>query len=343
MKHKTIVSLILPLALALLSWSCKDDDFFLSLDEEMEFTCPLDSTSEYILVIGDVQEYTMHAEYARKQYKQTMDWVYAMHRKGYTIDAILQTGDLTNDNEKWQYEVFEYYTKKVAQQVLYVPIIGNHDYSWGANSIISDHHDTLFSRYAQFANTKDHIVAYYEQGRMENVIVKTMVRDQPFYILAIEFGPRPDVLQWASAYVCTHPDDQFLLMTHEYLSRKGERLDDANSYGVRQFGTSPASSPETIWHQLVYPNNNIRCVLCGHNGFSQHIYTTNKAGRQVPQLLFNLQYLPHGGDGYIQLWELPQGSREVRVRTIDTFCNQQYSDSLDEVFNAERANYIFEM
>lgn len=339
---KNILSLIPLLALALLSWSCKDDDFFRSLDEEMEFTCPLDSTSEYILVIGDIQDYTYDAKLARNQFRQTMDWVYAMHRKGYQIDAILQTGDLTNNDERWQYEVFEYYTKKVAEQVLYVPIIGNHDYSWGDNSIISDHYNTLFSDYTKFTNTQEHVVAYYEQGRMENIIVRTNVQGRTFYILAIEFGPRPDVLQWASAFVSTHPNDSFLLMTHEYLSRNGERVKDGGSDGLRQFAGQPASSPETIWQQLIYHNDNIRCVLCGHNGFSQRIFTPNAAGREVPQLLFNLQYLPHGGDGYIMVWELPKGSRTIKARTISTFTNEVYSDSVDEIFNPERANYDFE-
>lgn len=339
---KNIFSLIPLLVLALLSWSCKDDDFFHSLDEKMEFTCPLDSTSEYILVIGDIQDYTYDAKLARKQFRQTMDWAYAMHRKGYQIDAILQTGDLTNNDEKWQYEVFEYYTKKVAEQVLYVPIIGNHDYTWGANSIINNRQDTRYNQFTHFANLEEHVVKYYEEGRLENIIVKTTVHSRPFYILALEYGPRPDVLQWAAAFVSTHPDDEFLLMTHEYISRQGQRINDAGSDGIRQFSGQPATSPETIWQQLVFPYNNVRCVLCGHNGFSQRLFTPNAAGREVPQILFNLQYLPNGGDGYIMVWELPKGSRMVKARTISTFTNEVYSDSLDEIFNPERANYDFE-
>jgi len=342
-KNNKLLLYIILSVLPLLGWGCKDEDFFQSIDETMAFTCPLDKESEYLLVIGDIQDYTYHAEYARVYFKQTMNWVYAMHREGYQIDAILQTGDLTNDDEEWQYRVFDYYTKKIAEQVLYVPMVGNHDYTWGKNSIIKDHHDTKFTNHTQFERTLTNVVAMYEQGRMENIIVRTTIKGNPFYIISIEFGPRPDVLHWASSFVTTHPNDQFLLMTHEYLSRYGERLVDGNSDGIRQFGESPASSPETIWQQLVYPNDNIRCVLCGHNGFSQHIFAKNEAGREVPQLLFNLQYLPHGGDGYIMVWELPKGSNVVKARTINTFSNQQYADSLDEVFNAERANYDFEL
>ena len=70
------------------------------------FTCDLDMDSEYILVVGDIQEYTMDEKLANNYFVPTHNWIRGMNLMGYQIDCVLQTGDVSNNNEDWQYAYF---------------------------------------------------------------------------------------------------------------------------------------------------------------------------------------------------------------------------------------------
>lgn len=87
----------------------------------------------------------------------------------------------------------------------------------------------------------------------------------------------------------TFSGERFILMTHEWLSAQGIRL-NAGTHAQLQFeGYSSYSTPEEIWNLLVKDNDNIVCVLCGHEkNFSCCYVSENNCGRKVPQIMFNL-------------------------------------------------------
>lgn len=114
-------------------------------------------------------------------------------------------------------------------------------------------------------------------------------------------------------------------MTHEFLTGKGERI-SSSSYTSQQLKNTTWNSPEQVWQQLVKDNDNIFCVLCGHNGFFTYLMSDNASDRSVPQILFNLQYLENGGDGWVQLWEFPQNSDSVNVILYNTLRREWKSD-----------------
>lgn len=288
----------------------------------------LEEDSEYIVVIGDIQEYTAGKGYD-VYYGSTLNWILSQYMLGANIKCILQVGDITNNNTKEQYNVFYRYTLPIAQYIPYVACIGNHDYTWNSQAKINGRRQTLFSDYTSFESIDSLVVARFESGRMENIVVKNHIAGKPYYILSLEFGPRTEVLEWADEYVKRNKNCRFILMTHEFLSHKMERIAD-NSTAELQFQNTSWSTPEQVWQDLVKENDNIVCVLCGHNGFSAHIYSENSVGRLVPQILFNLQYQPNGGDGLIQLWQFPHNSDTVYINTYSTILQQWYAD--DEAY-----------
>lgn len=307
------------------------------------FGCRLDTAAEYIVVLGDIQEYTYRAKWANRYYMPTVNWIRSMaNLHHYHIDCVLQTGDLTNNNEGWQYGYFEDYTKALAAEQLFITVPGNHDYDWHGEQI-TDRTTSGVTRYASFHNTTQHIEAQYEVGRIDNAIYRNTIHGHRYDIIALEYGPRPKVLEWANDYVKSHPEHKFILMTHEFLVSDGWRVTNGWSSAEKQFSTIPYSTPEDVWQKLVYDNDNIRCVLCGHNGFSRQFYTPNAAGRDVPQILFNLQYLPHGGDGYLQLWKIPISMDSVEVKVYNSLTNELYSDSIDEKFDYHKAHFKFKL
>lgn len=285
----------------------------------------LNLDSEYIVVIGDIQEYTHYREY-NVYYAETMSWIYSQYHLGAKIKCVLQVGDLTMNNLPAQYDTFYKYTYPVAALLPYIACIGNHDYTWNADAEIVDRNNTLFSQYVSFNSTEKKIVHRFEEGKMENIVVEINIDGSPVYFLVLEFGARSEVVEWAADYVRKNKDKKFVLLTHEFLSSAGERI-SSNSYAERQIRNSSWSSPEDIWVKLVKNNDNIVCVLCGHNGFSQQLYSKNDSGRMVPQILFNLQYQSNGGDGLVQLWEFPCGKDSVNVEIYNTRWMEPFVDS----------------
>lgn len=317
--------------------------------EEFEYTyknifnVDLDPDSEYIAVIGDIQEYTMDGNLAHDYLMPTSNWLRSMYKKGYKIDCILQTGDISNNNKDWQYRYFWDTTKDLANEVLYITAIGNHDYEWSSLSQIDDRQSSRLSTYCGFPLTRQHVEAYFEADRMDNVVVRTSIRNEQYDILVLEFGPRPEVIAWAKKYVESNKDRKFILLTHEFLVSPppGHRVSNGWSDAERQFKTIPATTPQYIWDEIVYPNDNVRCVLCGHNSFSLQFYEKNATGRLVPQILFNLQYVKNGGNGLVQIWRIPKQDGEIDVKVYNTVTNEVYRDSIDDQFNWHNTEFHF--
>ena len=287
-----------------------------------------DMTSEYIVVIGDIQEYTANPD-LMPYYEATVQWIYSQYMQGMDIKCVLQVGDLTTGNQENCYQSFYNVTSMLAEEIPYVACIGNHDYAWDENGKIKDRDATFFSHYAAFPLMETAIVDRFEEGRIENVVVENYIDGYPYYILALEFGPREEVVNWANHYVRNHKSRKFILMTHEYLTQSGERISD-KSDAEAQFLNTTYSTPEMLWEQLVKYNDNIAWVLCGHNGFYSHRMSMNAYGRDVLQVLFNLQYQRNGGDGMIQLWEFPQEQDTATVRIYNTI-NRQWLTEENEV------------
>lgn len=281
----------------------------------------LNRESEYFVVFGDIQEYTVNDK-TIYYYDRSVDWIINQLNAKAKIVNILEVGDVTWSNTSQQWQLFYNSTKRIAERIPYFVCTGNHDYTWDTSSKIHERTSTLINDYSHFPLSDSKIKAYYFSYSLENYVAQ-LSDSQKTNLLVLEFGPREEVVEWANEYVQSHPDEKFIMMTHEWMTRYGERI-SVGSWAETQFsGYSSYSTPEHLWQSLVKPNNNIICVLCGHNGFTGKYFSQNTTGRDVPQILFNLQYQENGGNGYLQLWEFPQGSDSVNIRVYDTI-NQSW-------------------
>ena len=319
------IKVILMLVIVFTGISCGNysDDFpdFTSEDTVLK------DGSEYIVVLGDIQEYTDN-KYYYPYFEATMEWIYNQISLGKNIKCVLQTGDITWANQHYQYDVFYRYTYPVALEIPYIACPGNHDYSF-SNGLIKNRYSTLFSQYTSFEKVNQLIVDRFEEGRMENIIVKNEINGERIDIISLEFGARTEVVEWARQHIQNNPEIHYIILTHEFLYGKGDIVPDQDSYAhiwISGEHTS-YSSPMYIWNNLIKDNNNIVCVLCGHNGFSVQRFTRNSFGREIPQILFNLQYQDNGGDGWVQLWEFPKDSDFANVNTYNTITRKYHSDS----------------
>lgn len=280
----------------------------------------LHSDSRYIAVFGDIQVYfnsTVNMQY----YEGSLQWI-LNHND--CIRFIMHTGDVTDNNYISQWESFSTITEPYTDRVPFYTCIGNHDYICNASNIWNHRDSTHFSEYVGFPSTVSHIEAYYETGHYENVLVReSLFGDDTVNLLILELNPRIQVVAWADSLVKTIPNSNIILITHRYISANARR------YNNLLYITDSLSTPsQYVWENLVYPNDNIRCVLCGHiSSLSRVLYSENAVGRIVPQIEFNIQKLPHGGDGVIELWEFDRKG-DCYVRVYNTHTEQFVNDTL---------------
>lgn len=289
-------------------------------NSESDYDKNLNVSSSYLVVFGDLQNYTTgrFIDY----YSQSCNWIRNQYDEGINISCILQVGDVTQNNTDAQWTIFRKVSDTLSTVIPFFVCIGNHDYTWSSAKIFNRSNSRI-NKYAHFALSDERIIAYYSEGDLSNYIAQLDFKDN-LGLIVLEFGPRKEIVDWVDRYVNQHPDQRFILLTHEWLNSEGQRISNGSDSELQLKGYSSYSTPEEIWNQLVWPNDNIACVICGHAGFYSTLFTENCLGRQVPQILFNLQYLINGGNGLIQLWELPAGSSVVKIRIYDTMNQTWY-------------------
>lgn len=319
----------------LITGCTQDDDIHLPilLPETDVISDSSEQGNEYIAVFGDIQEYTKN-DVLIDYYNKSNNWLDSSFFKPNNLKAVIEVGDITWQNRDFQWQLFFNSTQRFAEKVPYYVCTGNHDYDWITGNKIANRNSTLINKYANFFSTRSTIVDFYEGQSLENYVAKVSICNDDLYLLVLEFGPREEVVNWAISFVQSHPDNRFLLLTHEWLTRGGERISSKSTAEAQFKGYSSFSTPEQVWQRLVYPNDNIWCVLCGHNGFCKMLCSENQAGRNVAQILFNLQYQDNGGNGLIQIWEFDSEESTVSIRIYDTLHNEWY-DSEETSFSIQ--------
>lgn len=286
---------------------------------------PVDTSSVYIAVFGDIQ-YLTYNKNDVAIYNKSVDWLMDRINDGLHINCVLYTGDITMTNKPYQWSHFLNSTSLLARQVPVVAMTGDHDYTWEDGRHIQDRNSTLVNDYLQFPSTTPRIVARYEEGHLENIVVENSIHGQRLDLLVLEFAPRQEVVSWADAWVKAHPDHHFILMNHEYLEKDGGIRTDHLKCQLRLPDTNYLT-PEQLWDSLVRCNDNIRCVLCGHVA-SLYALTlrNNDFGREIPQIEHNIQAEAYRFDNWLMMWEFPADSDSARVFVYNTRTGRCYQD-----------------
>lgn len=283
----------------------------------------LADSADRIVILGDLQTMVYYSE-NNSCLEQTAAWIGAqLHHYPGVMRAVLQTGDITETNAEWEWRTFHSAFMGIGSKIPLIICTGNHDYDWLRTSDhfegINDRSSTLLDRFAPSPAAETAVVARFHHSSVCNAVYRITFAGRPLYLLVLEFGPRREVVEWAFNVVRSHPEERFILLNHEFLKSDGDLTYGPWSHAFFQWIDGNYVSPDKLWEQLIYPNDNIRAIVCGHNGFCRLRLTPNASGRQVPQVMFNLQYQPRGGDGLIMLWkDIPGDSVEVTVYNVLT-------------------------
>lgn len=276
-----------------------------------------------VAVLPDTQHYSQR--YPDTFLAQTR-WL-AENRESRNIAWALHLGDITNRNTRAEWENASRALKVLDDANLpYAFCPGNHDYSTGGGcrdrtTLLNDY--LPVSRYrsrATFGGTFDR-----EPDRMENSFHLMSAGERRFLILALEFGPRAEVVRWANEVARKHADREAILITHAFIYYDDTRYDwkkygpkqrwNPHVYGVAKATKDDVSDGEELWENLVAKHENFVLTLNGHvleDGLGR-VITRTPAGRDVPQVLVNYQMRPRGGDGWLRLLEFGRDGKSVQV------------------------------
>jgi predicted phosphodiesterase len=276
-----------------------------------------------VAILPDTQNYSEHFP---ETYAAQTQWL-AENQQKRNIACVLHLGDVTNRNSvpEWQNAVAAMKTLDNAQLPYFI-VPGNHDYSQSGSC---QNRETLFTEFfpkALFAK-RSHFGGTYdrEPERMENSFHRFEAGGLKFIVLALEFGPRKDVLRWANEIVAKHPDRSAILITHAYLYSDDSRYDwksleakqnwNPHSYPVAKATADDVSDGAELWDTLVSKHPQFLFTFNGHvlNDGLGRLTTKSPTGRDVHQILVNYQMRPKGGDGWLRLLEFKADKATVEV------------------------------
>lgn len=310
---------------ALLNWgssSARAEDPYVDavlLDGEPP---PMQPGSFSIAVLPDTQNYS---ERFPDTYLAQTNWI-VENQQARNIACVLHLGDITNNNTPEEWRNADRAMRVLDGKLPYFLVPGNHDYSDGGGcqdrtTLLNDYFPVAkFRELSTFGGTYDK-----EPHRLENSFHLFSAEERRFLVLALEFGPRRDVVRWANEVVAQHKDRATILITHAYMYYDDTRYDwkkygkdqswNPHDYPVAGATGDDVLDGEELWAGLVSRHENFILTVNGHvlrDGLGR-LTSTTPTGREVHQMLVNYQMRPNGGDGWMRLLEFRPDRRTMQV------------------------------
>jgi len=273
---------------------------------------PLVDGAFTVAVLPDTQ---LYSEKYPQTYRAQTEWILE-NRRARNIAAVLHLGDITNHNTPDEWKNASAAMAVLDGQIPYFLVPGNHDYSerGGCRDRTTRMNEYFpvdrFRSLSNFGGTYDK-----EPERIENSFHTFTAAGRKFLVIALEFGPRQDVVRWANEVVAQHRDHEAILITHAYMYFDETRYDwkqhgpkqswNPHSYPVAAATGDDVLDGEELWTELVSRHENFILTLNGHvlrDGLGR-LTSRTPAGRDVHQMLVNFQMRPNGGDGWLRLLE----------------------------------------
>jgi hypothetical protein len=298
-----------------------------------------------IAVLPDTQNYAW--KYPDLYTAQTK-WI-ADNVKSHNIPMVLHLGDITqhNTNEQWQAARAAHDLLKGKVPCAIAP--GNHDLGLGGKANSRESGMTKFFPLAEFKQWPSFGGVYdQEPDRTENNYHRFEAGGRKWLVIALEFGPRNDVLRWAGDVAKKYSDHSAILITHAYLRPDDTRYDrrvkiqvkgKESNKGLDNYALSKAAGGfndgEDIWQKLVSQHANFFLVISGHVCVTGRRTDTGKHGNTVHQMVVDYQNQEKGGNGFLRLLQFAADGKTIRA--ID------YSPSLDQPSSIPNTDFTLEL
>ena len=297
----------------------------------------IDPGSFTMILLGDPQQYVA-VTVNQPLLELCTAWI-ADNVDNLKIKAALCTGDIVGENEsihitgnnQTSREMWEAASKAFARLDNIVPYmfsLGNHDYGYHSAENESTHFPEYFPFERNRAWRKLYVSAMPNRNGIHSLENIAFEFKDPHWgsvlIITSEYHPRDEVLEWAKQLAAsdTYKNSKVIFMTHSYMEIGN------NAPLVKGENCFPGNDGIQIWEKLLHPSANINLLICGHwcvanEKFADNVgyrIDKNSAGRNVHQMMFNVQTLgggwtSNGGDGWLRILEFMPDGKTIKVRT----------------------------
>ncbi|MBT8044705.1 MAG: metallophosphoesterase, partial [Verrucomicrobiae bacterium] len=289
-----------------------------------------------VAVIPDTQYYSQKDANA-PIFTEMTQWL-AAHRDERNIKLVLHVGDIVQDNEDRQWQNAKKSMQVLDGKIPYVLAVGNHDLGRNARS-----RKTMLNQYFKISDNplnEKMLGGVFKQGELENAWYHFRHNGWEAIIFSLEFGPREEVVNWANQVAAKHADKAMILVTHEFIDQESTLSSDDGlpRRTTRETTNNPHKYPiskqakvhcgEELWQAFVSKYPNFRLVVNGHykpfervgNNRLRHVHDLTsvhrsdslKEGHHTHQMLFNAQWAPRGGHGWLRLLEFQPDGKTVK-------------------------------
>lgn len=285
-----------------------------------------------IIVLPDTQIYSQ--SYPEIFISQAQ-WIVDM-AEDLNIRLVLHAGDVVNQGARSE---SQWQNAKAAIDIIDqagIPCfiaIGNHDYNDEAQTRNSAKFNEYFGLERYLG--KPWFGGAFEPGKADNVYGFIEAGGRRYLVLALEFGPRRAVLQWANEVVAQYPDHEVIVVTHCHMYTDNTPMGQGHYWNPKDYGVGyDAHDGEGIWQEFLRRHPNVRFVLSGHvlnSGVGRRI-DVGDHGNLVYQILANYQMRPYyGGEGFLRIMTFRPAEGVVEVQTYSPHFDR-YLTEPDQTF-----------
>ena len=274
-----------------------------------------------IVALPDTQ---LYAKLFPKIFESQTQWI-VDNKDTRNIVFVLHEGDVTNENWKEQWDNADKAMSILDGKVPYAIAIGNHDMGPSGNTI--GRKTVLFNKHFGVARfEKEPWYGGHYGDNNDNSFYLFKAGGMKFLIIALEFGPRDKVLDWANDVVSQHKDRRTIVLTHCYLTAGNKRI-TGNMPGSPPTYPCKGNDGEQIWQKFARKHANIFLVLCGHlNGEAGRLTSVGEHGNKVHQLMANYQFGPKGGSGWLRVLRFVPAENKIYVTTYSPYLKKSRTD-----------------
>lgn len=310
-----------------------------------------DTTAFSIVVLPDTQFYAeRYPEIFESQAAWIRDNVTAQN-----IAFVLHEGDIVNRNVAEQWDVASMALHSLDNVLPYVLSAGNHDLVIGTTGLTRE--ADFFNEHFPIAMHDDHnwFCGSYDEDDLQNSYALIEGGGRTWLVLALEFGPRDEVLAWANTVLADFSQFPAIIVTHAYMYLGDDRYDRVG-HPTQQFSpydygiAGSVNDGEEMWTALVAPHPNVKLVFSGHMLWPGvgRVSSRRADDSVVHQVLANYQTCPsadpcmhpdsdqmyRGGNGFLRVIAFDQSHSTASVSTYSPYLDASKVDA-DNTFTLD--------
>ena len=265
----------------------------------------------------------------RRYFFEQTEWV-RDNQERLNIAFLVHEGDIVQGDVPEEWAIAKEAMSVLDGKVRYCMCLGNHDMGYqkadnkyGFN--IAVNRTTLFNQYfprEKFAKRQE-FGGTFHPDRHDNSWYHFEEAGLKFLIVALEYLPRDEVLDWANRIVAEHPDHRAIVLTHAYLKKNKTR-----TTGRRKL---KGNNGEQMWQKFVSKHKNVFMVLCGHFSGEAVLTSTGDHGNPVHQILSDYQEMNNGGESWLRYMVFKPESNKISIHT--------YNPALDKFRNGPSSRF----